>query len=409
MNKLLIVSTNYFPEPTGIAVYTTDLAETLKSSGYSIQVLTTLPHYPWWHTPAEFNDISVGKSNFNGIELLRVKHFIPSRMNAVLRIRFEFSLWMNLRRLVINSKDPNVDLILAVIPSVASGQVARKLSKKLKVPFGLIVQDLSGVGAKQSGLKGGIFFSKIAKLIENSVISKADLVVGVSAAISEVLRKVVKTENQVWVINNYSARKIELFDKKESRSSLGLNRETFLVIHTGNMGAKQGLENVINAAELLKKCVDIQIVIVGHGNQESYLKVRAEGMNNVQIMPTVSDLEYSKLLSSADVLLVNERSTQTHMSLPSKLTSYLFSNRPVIAAVPKDGATWKYLNGIAELVESDQPIKLAESIKELKNNKTKMEFLAKAGLEFAEANLDPIMGRKKYVDWVNALLKMKSS
>ena len=118
----------------------------------------------------------------------------------------------------------------------------------------------------------------------------------------------------------------------------------------------------------------------------------------------VSDADYSTLLSAADLLLVNERSTQTEMSLPSKLTSYLYSERPVIAAVPRGGATWKFLDGIAELVEAGNPKALADSIIKLQNDSAKMEKLAKDGLAFAKANLEPSVGRAKYLEWVQKLL-----
>jgi len=113
------------------------------------------------------------------------------------------------------------------------------------------------------------------------------------------------------------------------------------------------------------------------------------------------------LLSAADLLLVNERSTQMEMSLPSKLTSYLYSKRPVIAAVPRDGASWKFLEGIAELVDAGKPELLAKAIEELSRNPEKRFELAKKGLEFARVHLDPEIGRQKYLDWVENLIESK--
>ena len=44
-------------------------------------------------------------------------------------------------------------------------------------------------------------------------------------------------------------------------------------------------------------------------------------------------------MQASDVLLVNQRASVTNMSLPSKLTSYFASGRPVIAAVSADSET----------------------------------------------------------------------
>ena len=60
MSRVLLVTTNYWPEPTGIAVYTADLAEALKNNECQVTVLTSLPHYPWWKVPSEFAHLGDG-------------------------------------------------------------------------------------------------------------------------------------------------------------------------------------------------------------------------------------------------------------------------------------------------------------------------------------------------------------
>jgi glycosyltransferase involved in cell wall biosynthesis len=213
---------------------------------------------------------------------------------------------------------------------------------------------------------------------------------------------------RITQIANYSARAIASVDKISARTKFAWTTDDFVVIHTGNMGAKQDLENVVRAADALQTCSNIKIYLVGHGNQESYLKELCSERENISILPAVSEDDYSALLSAADLLLVNERSTQMEMSLPSKLTSYLYSERPVIASVPRGGATWKFLDGVAELVEAGDPKALALKIEELSRNKRHLEELAQLGRAFAVKNLDPEVGRGKYLEWVGRLLNKKS-
>ena len=137
------------------------------------------------------------------------------------------------------------------------------------------------------------------------------------------------------------------------------------------------------------------------------MKKMCNGLENIAVMGAVADDQYSALLSAADLLLVTERSTQMEMSLPSKLTSYLSSERPVLAAVPRGGATWKFLSGIAELVDAGKPSLLASAIKEMSHNPEKRNDLASKGLEFARNNLGAENGRRKYLDWVNSLVQSK--
>jgi glycosyltransferase involved in cell wall biosynthesis len=407
MSKVLLVTTNYWPEPTGISVYTTDLAENLKTDGHKVSVLTSLPHYPWWKVPAEFSHLGEGIATHNDIEVIRAKHLVPPKMNALLRMRFEFSLWWNLRRVSKRLIGKDFNVVIACMPTVAAGIVGKRIAKRLGVPFGLIVQDLSGAGAKQSGLRGGALISKIAHAVESSALHAADSLVVVSPAMQDVVIGLGVESKRINQILNYSARTIDSEDKNKARHSFGWKDEDFIVIHTGNMGAKQDLENVALAAQLLTSNSGIKIYLIGHGNQESALKVMCEGKSNIAVMPAVADEDYSALLSAADLLLVNERSTQMEMSLPSKLTSYLYSERPVIAAVPRGGATWKFLDGVAELVDAGDPNRLAEKIEELSKNQSRLNQLAKLGSEFAIKHLDPEVGRAKYLQWVENLIRSK--
>ena len=406
MSRTLLVTSNYWPEPTGIANYTTDFAENL-TEGHQVSVLTSLPHYPWWSVPSKFSHLVEGIGTHNGVSVVRAKHLIPSKMNALVRMRFETSMWWNLRRVSKTMLANDFDLVVACIPTVAAGLVGMRIAKDLGIPFGLIVQDLSGVGAKQSGLRGGAVISKIANAIEGRVLHGADKLVVVSTDMRDVVAGVGVPENGITLIANYCARTISSIDKKTARLKIGWSLDDFVVIHTGNMGTKQDLENVVRAADFLLSDQKIKIYLVGHGNQETKLMSLCLDKSNISVLPAVAYENYSALLSAADLLLVNERNTQLEMSLPSKLTAYLFSGRPVIAAVPRGGATWKFLEGIAELVESGNPILLAQAIKDLSQNNDKRDELAYKGLEFARNNLGAENGRRKYLDWVNSLVQSK--
>jgi len=325
-------------------------------------------------------------------------------MNALLRMRFETSLWWNLRRVSKGLIGNDFDVVIACIPTVAAGIIGKAIAKKLGLPFGLIVQDLSGAGAKQSGLRGGAVISKIAHAVEGSALHGATGLVVVSPAMRDVVVGLGVDSSRVTQITNYSARSIKVIEKDAARARFGWGADEFVVIHTGNMGAKQDLGNVVAASEHLVGSSQIKVYLVGHGNQEGNLKALCEGKSNIEVLPAVSDEDYSALLAAADLLLVNERSTQMEMSLPSKLTSYLYSQRPVIAAVPRGGATWKFLDGVAVLVEAGDPRALASKISELSNQSELLREYAGKGLNFAHDNLEPSVGRKRYIDWVQSLL-----
>ncbi len=73
------------------------------------------------------------------------------------------------------------------------------------------------------------------------------------------------------------------------------------------------------------------------------------------------------MLDAADILLLNERGSVHEMSLPSKLTSYFASGRPVAAAVRSDGAAAEELAraGAPAPVPPDEPAQLVRLVREL--------------------------------------------
>lgn len=405
--RIFLIATNYWPEPTGLAVYTTDFAKTLQDQGHLVTVLTSLPHYPWWKVPDEFAHVSEGSSLHNDILIFRVNHFIPRKMNALLRMRFEASLWWNLLKATKKLIGNKYDLVVAYIPTVSAGIVGKRVAKKLGIPFGLIVQDLSSIGARQSGIRGGLLISRIAHCIEKKALLGATKLIVISSDMHEIVLSQGVPKERVETILNYTSTSLAVVDKNYAKKSFGWKLSDFVVIHAGNMGAKQDLANVVKASDSLHPESNVKIVLVGHGNQETYLKKLCLGKRNITVLPAVSDSDYSMLLSSADLLLVNERSSQMGMSLPSKLTSYLYCERPVIAAVPRDGATWKFLDGLAELVEAGNPVALARAIERLSKQPERLKDLARRGKNFADENLVADIGRMKYLLWVSRLVETK--
>jgi glycosyltransferase involved in cell wall biosynthesis len=123
----------------------------------------------------------------------------------------------------------------------------------------------------------------------------------------------------------------------EARDALGLPHDKTICLHAGNMGFKQGLENVVEAARLaVTEAPELSFVLLGDGNQRPHLEQLAHGLPNVRFMDPVPPAMFPNALHAADVLLINQRDTVTDMSLPSKLTSYLTANRPIFAAVHPD-------------------------------------------------------------------------
>ena len=408
--QVLIVSSNFFPEETGIAVYVSDLALSLTKNGFDVTILTGLPHYPWWRIPEELRQFTAGESNWQTLRVLRTSHFIPSKGNLWGRARLEISFLKNGLRTLKSLKVKNseeLDLVIAFMPTLASGFIARKVAKSANIPSLVVFQDVTSLATLQSGMPGAKYLHRIAKQIERFSATSASKLIAISHEMEAAITKIVNGKISISVIYNYSTRQLSSLDHKESKLLFSDYLDKYLVIHTGNIGYKQDLTNIVNAAEILESFEDIHFLIIGDGNQKSLIQEKVKTKKNIEVLPFVVSESYPTLLSAADILLVNERSSLREMSLPSKLTSYLNSGRPIVAAVSSQSSTKAFLDDAAFIVEPENPQQLADAILKIKNDRELQKLLAEKALNFAMQNLSTEAGRLKYKLVIQELLDSK--
>lgn len=362
-SNICIIAVNYAPEVTGCAPYTADLAEHLAKLGHQIQVITALPHYPQWEIPVEYKAKERRTENINGVEVFRCGILVPKKMSAIARVVFEASFlvtaWWRSRRV-------KADLVLAVSPALADIVVGAKVAKRLKIPYGVLVQDLMTAATTQSNISGGSKVAGLAAAIESRYLKQATSVAAITESFSDSIRALGVDPKRVTVSANYSVKNIERMPRKQAREQLGWPDDTFVLAHTGNMGLKQDLGNLIDAIKLVDS-PNAKLLLVGDGSQRDELVAQAAGTTNVEFMGLVSDADYSALLSASNVLLINEAPTITDMSLPSKLTAYEASGQKILGAVVPGGNTSKALAKMANSIQvpAGDPQQLANAITRL--------------------------------------------
>jgi len=400
MPRVLLVTTNYWPEPTGTAPFATDLAMALTVEGNFVSVVTTFPHYPWWSIPSQYQGMQNLSHSEEGISIIRTSHYIPKSSNLITRLMYELSLLKNLMRILKRIETLNMDYVVTIGSSFAGHFIGKKFAKQKKIPLLIIIHDLIGKGLEQSGIPGGKIVSKFVQSLESSNLKKASGIAVISPAMKSTLEEMGVEPGKVSFVPIYGTNSIPELETAKAKMANGWDPNNFAVVHSGNMGNKQHLETLIDAAKMLSSESDIVFYLVGHGNNEAQLKTLAKGVKNLHFLPAVKDEDFPNVLGGADLLLVSERASQFEMSLPSKLTSYFFSNRPVIASVPIGGATAQYLQGLAQIVPAEKPKLLAEEIMYMKLNQTHRSMLAAKALTYARLNLTRENGRQRYIDWV---------
>lgn len=321
---VLVVGINYAPEPTGIAPYTTGVAEHLAGRARSVTVLTGVPHYPWWNVPPPYRWMlrcskQSRMDNSAGLTVRRLRHLVPRRQTALRRAAYEFSFLANAWSVRIRCAP---DVVVAVTPSlggaVAGARIARRYGAKLLV----VVQDLMAKAATESGISGGRRVAASTARLEGYALRRADRVAIVSESFREPVRGYGVAAERITLLPNWTHIAPVTLRAPQARRELGWPVEPFTVVHTGNIGLKQDLGNVVDAARLMRDEPGFRFVIVGDGSQRDAVRAGAAGLPNVSFVDPLDDASYPKALAAADLLVLNERPGVQETSLPSKLTSY---------------------------------------------------------------------------------------
>ncbi len=331
--RLLVVGSSYAPEETGIAPYTTGLAEHMVGRGHDVTVITGMPSYPQWRVYPEYRGLLRKRERCGGVEVRRIRGYVPHRQSTIRRGLFEASFLLGgLTQLAM----PRPDVVLGVVPALGGGVLAGLAARRFSRPYGLVFQDLTAPAAAQSGIAGG----------------------------GRAVRPV------------------------------SLPQDAVVCLHAGNMGYKQGLDNVVECARLAAGAgadPRLLFVLMGDGNQRPLLVKLAQRhrLQNLRFLPIQPAKSFSSVLAAADVLLVNQRASVTNMSLPGKLTSYFASGRPVVAAVASESETAREMldTGTGVVVPPDQPGLLLDAVRELLADPARQDRFGAAGRRYAHTTL----------------------
>jgi glycosyltransferase involved in cell wall biosynthesis len=329
---------NFSPEVTGAAPYTSLMAKAISESHFQVDVVTAHPHYPSWRRFDGYEGWSSDET-FGSVNVRRLKHYIPAKPFGLRRALSEISFGI---RLVLSPWKKYSARIVVTPALLACALVAlRSRFSNKRSPLIIWVQDIYTLGLQETQT-GGKFAHFLFEKLESWTLKQADAVICIHPRFSELLvKKFQVNPSRVHEVRNWSQ------NESEQKSNLWQNRklfnwseDDFLVLHTGNLGVKQGLENVVHAAsEAALLDSRIKFVLIGDGVMRESLEELAYGLKNMLFLPQLDSDLFQKALACANALLVNEKPGVAEMSLPSKLTTYFAAGRPILAAVGLYGIT----------------------------------------------------------------------
>jgi len=373
MKNILVLGINYSPELTGIGKYTSGMVEHMVSEGISCTVVTAFPFYPQWHVQHPYKN-RFFKKEVNGLlTVYRCPFYIPRKPSGVKRmiqdITFLFSSAIILLKLIFSKR---FDTFITIAPPFHLGFAALlfRFFRNTRVVYH--IQDLQIDLAKElQMIKSGKLLKWMFRL-EKYILGKADHV----STISEGMINKVKQKHDIPVIHFPNWVDTQLFyplpDKMMLKKKWGFRSDDHIVLYSGNIGEKQGLDNILYVAQ---RCHNIQFVICGTGAYKSRLLELSAimGLQNVHFLPLQPIEEFNNFLNMADTHLILQKKNAADLVMPSKLTTILSVGGNIIATASEGTSLYRTIANhnlglVIEPEDIDQLHKAVMQLSAIRNN-----------------------------------------
>jgi colanic acid biosynthesis glycosyl transferase WcaI len=382
--RVLILSINYWPEETGIGAFTTVRAEYLAKAGHDVTVCTTFPYYPDWKVAPKYRGRLLASEMQNGVRILRSYAYVPNPVTPVKRIAHEASFIASSLLRAAAVKRP--DLLLVVSPPLGLAMSAILLGRWWRIPYVFDVEDLQPDAAADLGMLPSWALGLLYK-VERAAYRHAALVSTLTKGMRDrIIAKGVLVEK----VALFEPRADEsLFDISSAEGASFRQRygfdDKFIVSHCGNLGIKQGLDVVLDAAVMSRGDPSLLFLLVGNGAAREKIERRAIELelDNLRFLPLLDELDFRGLLAASDLSLVTQRKSVSDIVFPSKVVTYLSAGCAVIASVNagSEVASTIWESGAGAVVEPENAEALRKAIYNLQS--TNLRECCRSAREYA--------------------------
>jgi glycosyltransferase involved in cell wall biosynthesis len=366
-----------------------EFAKKLKEFGHDVTILTAMPNYPKGEIFQEYKGKKTCTEEIEEIKIVRTSIYTSKDKSFTKRLRnylsFTFSSVISGSRLI-----PNQDVIIVESPPLFLGWSGLVLSKRKKAKLVFNVSDLWPESAIKLNVLHNKLFIKLSYMLEEYCYKKADAVTGQTKGIVDNITGRGFDKNKVSLITN--GVNTSFFGKENRdesfRKANGID-DKFSVCYAGILGLAQGLEVIIEAADILKEYKDINFLLIGDGPEKEKLisLVKEKNLDNVKFIPVQPKKNMPKIIASVDAAIIPLKKLDIFKgALPSKMYEALASELPIILGV--EGEAKKLIEeakaGIP--VEPENAAAIAEAVLKLYNNEGLRKTLGSNGRKYVIEN-----------------------
>lgn len=328
--NIVIISAVFPPEPVVSANLSSDLAIAL-SGNHNVTVFSPKPTRPMGY---DFSETPIIKHPFKHVTSSSYTH---PESSLVGRFRESYSFGKACAK-YIEEHHTEIDIIYINTWPLLAQYFTVKTVKKRKLPIVLHVQDIYPESLANKLPFIGPLLNYLFRPMDAWILQNSVKVITISNKMKDYLISTRKLQpSSVGVINNW----------QDETEFLKLNvlkggsevRRPFTFMYLGNIGPVAGCDLLINSFASLKE-ENCKLVIAGSGSVKRILMEKARQLNikNIEFL-SVPDGNVPQTQAMADVLLLPIKKGAAASSIPSKLPAYMFSAKPIIAAVDYDSDT----------------------------------------------------------------------
>ncbi|VVD32658.1 glycosyltransferase WbuB [Paraburkholderia dioscoreae] len=387
--KVLIYGLNYAPELTGIGKYSAEMAESLADAGYQVRVVCAPPYYPEWRIGAGHSAWRYRTEELAAVRIQRAPVWVPSRPGGLKRLLHLASFAIASMPTVFAQLFWRPDIVIAVAPSLMNIPAALMFGKLARARTWLHIQDYEVDAAFELGLLKGKRLRKLALGVESWLMRRFDVVSTISAKMIEHgRRKGVATPRLFALPNWVDVNIIFPLERPSSyRAALNIPKESIVVLYSGNMGAKQGIEVLAQAAAALAYRLDIHFVLCGDGPCKASLVEQCAHLANCTFLSLQPLEKLNDLLNVADIHVLPQRADAADLVMPSKLTGMLASGRAIIAMARAGTELFDVVSARGVTVPPEDVEALVVAIEKLADDEGMRRRLGAAARFYAETEL----------------------
>jgi len=396
--KILIISAVFPPEQVTSALMNYDLAKEL-SHKYDVTVLRPYPTRP---IGMKFDYAGMGEEPF---QTILIDSYTHPQSQLVGRFKESIDFGRKCAQYIRDNHD-EIAFIYNNPWQLFGVNIVARTANKYHIPYMIAIQDIY-----PECLFTNKHYPSIVKNIAMSILKPIDKYYQKHAAsirtISEEMADYLSStrklpREQYLVVNNWQNDE-DFEGLKDAQED-----EKLRFVYTGSINLHANVDLIIKAFAKAN-IPNSELDIYGGGNQkENCVKMVEEmGLTNVSF-GFVKRTEIPQVQVNASALVLALPSGNGNLCLPSKMTSYMLSGKPVIASVDQDSATTRYIKeaqcGIS--VEPDNIAALVEGFKKFSSMPLdQRQALGINSRQFAEKYLTRKANLQMVCNKINRIIK----